>query len=201
MGIDLWFAVNIGPPKVKVLDFPALRGLCFNAKQSGFPFQPVEKIWVFIWSTYKESCLITVLFTTFSICRKIWTGFILPKREIHSKRPFKRADPACCLHNCCFFSDSNWIWRIIWKWSFWFTPGIPSFDTACATGLPSGSLLSLEKARRFSRWHSGCTQPEPSTSPCVSPTWEKLMTGQETQGVIFFLKISQNTCYFYRQNY
>ena len=140
--------------------------------------------------------LITVLFTTFSVCRKIWTGFIHPKREIHSKRPFKRADSACCLHNCCFFSDSNWIWRIIWKWSFWFTPGIPSFDTACATGLPSGSLLSLEKARRFSRWHSGCTQPEPSTSPCVSPTWEKLMTGQETQGLISLLKISQNTCYF-----
>ena len=112
------------------------------------------------------------------------------------KRPFKRADPACCLHNCYFFSDSNWIWRIIWKWSFWFTPGIPSFATACATGPPSGSLLSLEKARRFSRWHSGCTQPEPSTSPCVSPTWEKLMTGQETQGLISFLKISQITCYF-----
>ena len=41
--------------------------------------------------------LITVLFATFGVCRKILTGFIQIK--VHGrailKRPFKRADPAC----------------------------------------------------------------------------------------------------------
>ena len=41
--------------------------------------------------------LITVLFATFGVCRKVLTGFIQIK--VHGrailKRPFKRADPAC----------------------------------------------------------------------------------------------------------
>ena len=66
MGIDLWFRTNISAPrppilKVKVLNFPSLWGICLNAKMSGFPGQPDEKIRknrVF-WSTYKESCYYT----------------------------------------------------------------------------------------------------------------------------------------------
>ena len=63
MGIDLWFRTNISAPrppilKVKVLNFPSIWGMCLNAKKSGFPVQPDEKIRknrVF-WSTYRESC-------------------------------------------------------------------------------------------------------------------------------------------------
>ena len=62
MGIDLWFRTNFSAPrptilKVKVLKWPHIWGMCFNAKQSGFPVQPDEKIWknwVFR-STYRES--------------------------------------------------------------------------------------------------------------------------------------------------
>ena len=62
MGIDFRFRVNIYAPrppilKVKVLKWPPVWGICFNAKESGFPVQPDEKIRknrVF-WSTYRES--------------------------------------------------------------------------------------------------------------------------------------------------
>ena len=63
MGIDLWFQANISasrPPilKVKVLKWPPIWGICFNAKKSGFPVQPDEKIRKsrVLWSTYRESC-------------------------------------------------------------------------------------------------------------------------------------------------
>ena len=63
MGIDLWFWPNFSAPrppilKVKVLKWPPVWGICFNAKESGFPVQPDEKIRknrVF-WSTYREGC-------------------------------------------------------------------------------------------------------------------------------------------------
>ena len=68
--------------------------MCLNAKKSGFPVQPDEKIrkTEFFEVHIKRAVithLITVLFATFGVCRKVLTGFIQIK--VHGRAILKKA--------------------------------------------------------------------------------------------------------------
>ena len=68
--------------------------MCLNAKKSGFPVQPDEKIRknrVFEVHIKRAviTHLITMLFTTFGVYRKVLTGFI--QIEVHRRAFLKKA--------------------------------------------------------------------------------------------------------------